>query len=124
MGITFGAVIPVLRIFDIDKARAFYVDYLGFEVVWEHRFSPSAPLYMEVRRAGLRLHLSEHHGDGSPGVQVRIETSGLRDYHAELHGKAYGYLRPGLEPGHGGVELGLLDPFGNRLTLYEPEGDQ
>ena len=30
--------IPLIRIFDEAKARAFYVDWLGFSVDWEHRF--------------------------------------------------------------------------------------
>ena len=31
-------VIPVLRIFDIAKAREFYIDWIGFTIDWEHRF--------------------------------------------------------------------------------------
>lgn len=38
-----------------------------FRVDWEHRFEPGFPLYLQVSRDGLVLHLSEHHGDGSPG---------------------------------------------------------
>ena len=38
--------IPVLRIFSVDKAREFYMDFLGFSLDWEHRFSPDLPLYM------------------------------------------------------------------------------
>lgn len=34
---TFQAV-PIFRIFDVAKAREFYVDYLGMTVDWEHRF--------------------------------------------------------------------------------------
>jgi hypothetical protein len=33
----------------------------------EHRFEPGFPLDLQVSRDGLVLHLSEHHGDGSPG---------------------------------------------------------
>lgn len=29
--------IPILRIFDYQKAIEFYIDWLGFEIVWEHR---------------------------------------------------------------------------------------
>ena len=42
---------------------------LGFRVDWEHRFRRAAPLYMQVSRDGLVLHLSEHHGDACPGSQ-------------------------------------------------------
>jgi catechol 2,3-dioxygenase-like lactoylglutathione lyase family enzyme len=30
---TFGKAIPILRIFDEARAREFYVDFLGFQVV-------------------------------------------------------------------------------------------
>jgi hypothetical protein len=68
----------------------------------------------------LRLHLSEHHGDGSPGAQVRIEVTGLRDYHAAISAKGYSNMRPGLErPEWGGTEMTVIDPAGNRLTFAE-----
>jgi Glyoxalase superfamily protein len=35
---TFHA-IPILRIFDVTKAREFYLDFLGFRVDWEARFN-------------------------------------------------------------------------------------
>ena len=43
--------IPVMRMFDEAAARAFYVDYLGFEIEWEHRFHKTAesPLYLKLR---------------------------------------------------------------------------
>lgn len=39
---------PILRIFDIEKAREFYIGYLGFTVEREHRFDETSPLYMCV----------------------------------------------------------------------------
>ncbi len=50
--VTFSRVVPILRIFDVGKTRKFYVDYMGFTVDWEHRFSDDAPLYMQVSRGG------------------------------------------------------------------------
>ena len=38
------APIPILRLFDEAVARAFYIDFLGFAVDWEHRFKPGLPL--------------------------------------------------------------------------------
>jgi len=60
-----GRVVPIVRIFDEDRAREFYLGYLGCRVDWEHRFDGEGPLYMQVSRGALVLHLSEHHGDGS-----------------------------------------------------------
>ena len=39
------AVIPVLRMFDYQKAKEFYVDWLGFEILWEHTFEENFLLY-------------------------------------------------------------------------------
>jgi hypothetical protein len=41
--------------------------------------------------------LSEHHGDGSPGVHLRVMMRGVRALHQEISGKGYGYMRPGME---------------------------
>jgi ribosomal-protein-alanine N-acetyltransferase len=122
MPIEFRRVLPVMRIFDVQKAREFYLDYLGFEIDWEHRFEEGLPLYMQVSRGELTLHLSEHHGDGSPGAHVYIQMSGLTDLHRELMAKSYGYLRPGLQKTPWNTtEMRLTDPFGNRLRLAEPD---
>ncbi len=120
MSITFTRTIPILRMFDEVMTRAFYVDFLEFEVVFEHRFDPAAPLYMGVRKGACDLNLSGHFGDGSPGAAVRIETVGLDEYAALLRGKQYKYARPG-EPQDqewGCRELAIQDPSGNRLIFY------
>ncbi|UKY53672.1 glyoxalase superfamily protein [Streptomyces inhibens] len=123
MDIVFRRTVPVFRIFDVAKAHEFYVDYLGCTVDWEHRFEPGMPLYTQVSRGDLVLHLSEHHGDATPGSTVYTELSGVRELHAELAGKDYPYLRPGLEQDEIGTCLTLTDPFGNRLRLNEPHPD-
>ena len=111
--------IPILRIFDEAKAREFYVDYLGFTVDWEHRYGENFPLYMQVSRGGLVLHLSEHYGDSNPGSAVYIRATGLAELHQELQAKGYKYLNPGLCREDNSVEMELLDPFGNKLRLNE-----
>lgn len=117
---TLGPTIPILRSFDETKAREFYVDFLGFTVDWTHRFEPTLPLYMQVSREGCVLHLSEHHGDCSPGAALRINTPGLDALHAELSGKNYGFARPGIEAmPWGSREVTVRDPFGNRLVFTQ-----
>lgn len=69
--------IPILRTFDREKAREFYRDYLGFVVDWEHRFEPALPVYILISRRGLVIHLSEHHGDGTPGSVVYVRVHGM-----------------------------------------------
>jgi catechol 2,3-dioxygenase-like lactoylglutathione lyase family enzyme len=91
-----GKPTPILRIFDEAKAREFYVDFLGFQVDWEHRFEPGLPLYMQVSQGECQLHLSEHHGDAAPGSAVRIPAPDVDAYQAELLAKSYKYARPGV----------------------------
>ncbi|GGN44660.1 hypothetical protein GCM10012285_27420 [Streptomyces kronopolitis] len=121
MDIVFHRTVPVFRIFDVAKAHEFYLGYLGCTVDWEHRFEPGMPLYTQVSRGDLVLHLSEHHGDATPGSTVCTELSGVHALHAELAGKDYPYLRPGLERDGRGTTLTLTDPFGNQLRLTEPD---
>lgn len=122
MAVDFAKTIPILRIFSVEKAREFYLDYLGFKADWEHRFEPVLPLYMQVSRGGLLLHLSEHHGDCTPGAKVFVETKGVAALHAELAAKAYNYLRPGLErEPWGATTLTVTDPFMNRIVFSESD---
>jgi len=71
--------IPILRMFDVAKAREFFIEYLGFTVDFEHRFHDGAPLFIGISRGDVVLFLSEHHGDGSPGVHVVVELYGIED---------------------------------------------
>ena len=112
--------IPILRIFDVGKAREFYTDFLGFRVDWEHRFEPGLPLYCQVSRGECRLHLSEHHGDATPGAALRIPVNGLDAFHAELAARNYKHARPGIEQQPWGRDMTVLDPFGNRLVFAQP----
>ncbi|MEO1027208.1 MAG: glyoxalase superfamily protein [Pseudomonadota bacterium] len=119
---TFSACHPIIRFFDEAKAREFYCDFLGFSVVFEHRHADGMPLYMPVERAGVQLHLSEHHGDASPGSHTSIPTTNLRAFHHELSEKRYMFNRPGLEKKPwGALEMQVHDPFGNRLSFSEQE---
>jgi catechol 2,3-dioxygenase-like lactoylglutathione lyase family enzyme len=111
-------VIPLIRILDVAKAREFYIDFLGFSVDWEHRYGDNFPLYMQISRAGIMLHLTEHHGDCLPGACVFLRVAGLEEFHAELKAKNYRYYKPGIETTeHKSRSMELLDPFGNKLRF-------
>ena len=117
---SFGKTTPILRIFDEAKAREFYVGFLGFAVDWAHRFEDGLPVYMQVSKDGCVLHLSEHHGDCSPGAALRIETSELDAFQRALIGKHYKFARPGIEEMPWGTrDMSITDPFGNRLTFTD-----
>lgn len=114
------ATIPIFRIFDEEKAREFYVDFLGFHVDWEHRFGENFPLYMQVSKDGCVIHLSGHYGDCCPGGAVRIDTSGVQELCQTLRNKDYKHAKPGCcRTEWQTIEMSIQDPFGNKLTFYE-----
>jgi uncharacterized glyoxalase superfamily protein PhnB len=116
----FGKPTPLLRIFDEAKAREFYLGFLGFTLDWEHRFEDGLPLYMQVSKGDCVLHLSEHHGDCSPGAAVRIAMTGIDAFQQQLLAAQYKYARPGVEATPwGSRDMQITDPFGNRLIFTD-----
>ena len=118
-GIVFTQPVPIFRIFDEEKARGFYEGFLGCTVDWEHRFHVGAPLYCQVSRDGLKLHLSEHSGDASPGATAVCYMTGVEAFQKSLIAKDYKYNRPGLQQQDWGLECDVIDPFGNRIRFME-----
>ncbi len=112
--------IPVFRIFDYTKTLEFYINWLGFRINWEDR-REGCPLYMEIELGDIVLHLSEHHGDCTPGSRIYIKDfENLKDYQHELIAKQYKYNKPGLhKTPWNTIEMEVIDPFGNRLTFNE-----
>lgn len=120
MTVSFSKTIPILRMFSAEKTREFYLGFLSFKVDWEHRFEPALPLYMQISRGALVLHLTEHHGDCTPGAKVFVEMTGVAELHAELTAKNYNYMRPGLERElWGATTLTVTDPCMNRIVFVE-----
>jgi catechol 2,3-dioxygenase-like lactoylglutathione lyase family enzyme len=116
-----ASAVPILRIFDRAKAVEFYVGYLGFTLDWEHGgHADHSPLYAQVSRGAARLHLSEHHGDASPGGAALIPVTDVEDLHTELAGRDYDYARPGISEEDWGRVLVVVDPFHNRLVFHQP----
>lgn len=121
MTIEFKQTIPILRIFDLQKAMEFYCGFLSFDVDWEHRFDDDSPAYVQISRDGLTLHLSEHHGDCCPGSTVFVWMTGIEDFHREISTKDYPYSNPGLETTFYDAKcVQVTDRFNNRIRFNEP----
>ena len=123
-----GSSIPVLRMLDEQAARAFYVDYLGFEIEWEHRFheTPDSPLYMQLRLAEAVIHLNGHAGPEDPPAEVRIPVQGIEAFCDHLRARAGERPKPVVVDPRGAgrnTDLNLDDPSGNTLTFWEPLKD-
>ncbi|MQP67201.1 VOC family protein [Niveispirillum sp. SYP-B3756] len=117
--ILFEPAVPIVRIFDVAKAREFYLDFLGFALDWEHRFGDNFPLYCQVSRGPLRLHLSEHAGDATPGGNMVVYMTGIQAFQQELAAQDYRYMKPDLEMLDDMLMVQVTDPFGNRIRFLE-----
>jgi catechol 2,3-dioxygenase-like lactoylglutathione lyase family enzyme len=113
---------PIFRIFDYEKAKAFYIDWLGFTIDWENK-PDNSPIYLQISLDGIVIHLTEHHGDCSPGARIHITNfSSLATYHEKLLAKNYKFNRPSLDKASwspNAICMEAIDPFGNRLTFTE-----
>ena len=96
LGFSVKSSIPVVRMLDEDESTEFYLDYLGFEVDWEHRFrdNSSSPLYMQIHLGEAVLHLNGHADSNSPVCEVRFPVQGLARYCEYLRAKDTRYEKP------------------------------
>ncbi|WP_201985178.1 glyoxalase superfamily protein [Hymenobacter rubidus] len=113
-------VTPVFSISDYSQALDFYIGWLGFSVDWEDK-QKQGPVYLQVSRGEIVLHLTDYQGQSSPGAKARAEVYGLPSYHRQLLGKNYP-TRPVLKPAYWNnrvLEMEVFDPFGNCLVFCE-----
>jgi catechol 2,3-dioxygenase-like lactoylglutathione lyase family enzyme len=122
--VTFEQTSPVFRMFDEALSKAFYVDFLGFQLDWEHRFGDDFPLYCQVSRGDLTLHLSGHHGDATPGSLAYVQMNGVDAFQRELAGRPYKYMKPGVERMPWGKVMEVVDPSQNRIRFCEPDPEE
>ncbi len=111
--------IPMLFIESYKQATDFYVDWLGFQIDWEYRYGPEFPVYMQVSRDGLLLHLTEHKGDNPPGIKCHVDVDDIQALIDEWNAKRpEAKLAFEIAPWKSKL-LRLIDPFGNELGINE-----
>ena len=113
---------------DVDQAVKFYVDHLGFEVVFD-----AAPDFVMVSRGPLRLMLNVVGGSGGasqpmpdgrvpePGGWSRFQLT-VEDLESEVERlrSSGASFRNDIVKGIGGDQILLEDPSGNAIELFEP----
>ena len=72
---------------------------------------------MQLSMGDCVIHVSEHHGDSSPGAALRIEVDDLENYQKKLIEKHYKNARPGINKMPWGLDMPISDPFGNKLIF-------
>jgi uncharacterized glyoxalase superfamily protein PhnB len=110
--------IPVLRVFDASFAQTFYVDWLGFHVDWAEQAEPGAPVYLQISRGPVVLHLSEHYDDCYPGSKCIINVADVEALYGELRHRVNPKIHMQFSSAAwSAAMLEIIDPFGNRLCF-------
>ena len=124
------ATIPVLRIFAVDPALQFYVDFLGCTLDFGGpNGGPGTAYYGQVSYAATTLHLAEAAYDASQGATVFIWIDGIDQLRERLNNRrtqvpVWGpaVWTPEVEKAQwNGRVLTIADPFGNHLRFTEPD---
>ncbi len=111
--------VPTFRITNYKKAIEFYIDLLGFSIDWEHRFGKTEPVYMQISKNGLVLHLSENKRYKT-GVIIFVETKGIEKFHDSiLNRKSKNQIPDILTTNWKTKQMEIEDPFGNLLRFNE-----
>ena len=112
--------IPTFRVKDARAAEAFYRDILGFRTNWEHDPGDGYPIFLEMMRDNIALHLSEHEGDGPEGVSIYVNVTDARALFGEFLSAGAEVPNPPQEAEWGEVVFGLNDLDGNTLRFGSP----
>lgn len=111
--------IPTFGITDYKTAIDFYVSFLGFTIDWEHRFANTDPVYMQISKKGLTLHLSENKRFQKKAI-VFVETKKLPEFHKGLQDRTPNHKLPAIiQTDWQTLQLEITDPFGNVLRFNE-----
>lgn len=111
-------VMPTLRISDYATRKAFYVEKLGFQIDWEHRFKPDFPVFMQVSRSGLAFFLTEHKGDCPAGGLVHLYVPDVDAWYADFQKRGAPVQEPPNEGLQGLRSMVVRDPDGNKISVH------
>ena len=120
------AIIPTVRCQNMRRSLSFYTDVLGFERV-DGDDELDDPCFCVLSRAGDRIFLSSHRGDGGYGQAIVVQTDDVDGEYQNL--RRHGLRTPGdpASPVHeapidqtwGTREFYVDDPDGNTLRFVQ-----
>ena len=113
---TLESAIPVLRVADYPRARAFWMDILAFDLREEGGDPPRFGIFA---KEAARVFVDAWHGadaEPSPGWRAYFHTDDVDALARELAAKGYAAEGP-RNAVYGMRELVVVDPDGNRLCF-------
>ena len=110
--------IPILPAEDLAVAKTFYVNGLGFRVVFEVSEDGRRGL-LGVERGTITLTLDSPMDGHGRNACVSLEVNDADAYYREWKAKV-AVLRPPRDEDWGARTFDLLDPFGNTIFVMGP----
>ena len=113
--------VPVLPVEDLDVAKKFYVDQLGFSLGWEFRDENVANQGMlGVQRGGMKITLDCPMSGHGRDACVSLEVESADRYYEEWVGRGVAIERPPRNEDWNARTFGVTDPFGNTIFVIGP----
>lgn len=110
-------VIPAFRITDYKRSKVFYVEGMGFQIDWEHRFEPDFPVFVQITKDEMTIYLTEHTGDCETGGLIHLFVPDVDQWYDELKHKDILISEPPNENLEGLRMMTVIDPDGNQLRI-------
>jgi catechol 2,3-dioxygenase-like lactoylglutathione lyase family enzyme len=111
--------VPVLPVDDLNRARDFYIDRLGFRVSWEWSDNGTEGL-MGVERGGIELTLDCPMSGHGRDACVSLRVASADRYYNEWKSRGVVIDRPPKNEEWGSRTFGVQDPFGNTIFVIGP----
>jgi catechol 2,3-dioxygenase-like lactoylglutathione lyase family enzyme len=110
-------VIPAFRVTDYTRSKVFYVEGMGFQIDWEHRFEPDFPVFVQITKDEMTIYLTEHTGDCQVGGLIHFFVPNVDNWYSELKSKNIRIIEPPNEDLKGLRMMTVVDPDGNQLRI-------
>ena len=135
-----------LSVKDFGAIKEFYVDILGYNVLWDSDNRSNEALSNVVGLANARMHIAMLEGygmrveifhyyepQGQPRTPARqcdfgqthfaLSVTGLKDIYSRLHAKGVSFISPPQNIRPGAWVAYMRDPEGNTIELVEYESE-
>lgn len=119
---TYKQVMPVLRVTDLDRSLAFYVDLLGLKVLWRAEGGDGENCMLQSGGITLMISTGSHLGK-KPGFSgtFYFTMTGVKALHERIKDHVE-FSWPLEEMEYGTLEFGVKDPDGYLIGLTEDTG--
>jgi catechol 2,3-dioxygenase-like lactoylglutathione lyase family enzyme len=114
--------VPILPVDDLDVARRFYVDQLGFAAGWEYRSESGTEGLLGVQRGGMKITLDCPMSGHGRDACVSLEVVNADAYYEEWASRGVPMKRKPRDEDWGARTFDVIDPFGNTIFVIGPTG--